>query len=83
MEHEIPFSVAVLGGEIEVPTMRGNSMVKVSSGTESGAVLRMKGKGVHTDSRKGDQLVRVKIAVPKKTTKQQREYLKDFESVFT
>jgi molecular chaperone DnaJ len=82
-EHEVPFSVAVLGGEVEVPTMYGATMMKVSSGTESGTLFRMKGKGVHTgDNRKGDQLVRVKIAVPKKLSKQQREYLKEFESVF-
>jgi molecular chaperone DnaJ len=84
MEHEIPFSVAVLGGEVEVPTMRGSAKMKVSSGTESGTLFRMKGKRVHTDdNRKGDQLVRVKIAVPKKVTKKQKEFLKEFESVFT
>lgn len=83
MEHEIPFSVAVLGGEVEVPTMHGAAKMKVSSGTESGTLFRMKGKGVHTDDgRQGDQLVRVKISVPKKVTKQQKEFLKEFESVF-
>ncbi|NHJ13131.1 MAG: molecular chaperone DnaJ [Candidatus Thorarchaeota archaeon] len=84
LEKEIPFSIAVLGGEVEVPTMHGSSMMKVSSGTEGGTVFRMKGKGVHADDgRQGDQLVRVAISVPKKLTKQQKEYLKDFDTHFS
>jgi molecular chaperone DnaJ len=75
-EYEIPFSLAVLGGEIEVPTMRGLSKMKVKSGTEGGTLFRMKDKGVHAnDGRKGDQLVRVKIQIPKKPTKEQKELL--------
>jgi molecular chaperone DnaJ len=76
METDIPYSVAVLGGAIEVPTMWGSSMLKVKSGTKGGAVLRMKGKGVHTnDKREGDQLVRVEIHVPDKPTKDQKQFL--------
>ncbi|MFW9800304.1 MAG: DnaJ C-terminal domain-containing protein, partial [Candidatus Thorarchaeota archaeon] len=83
MEMEIPFSTAVLGGEIEVPTMRGHSKMKIGKRTEGGTVFRMKGKGVHSDDgRKGDQLVRVGIRIPKKLTKEQKKYLREFESVF-
>jgi len=84
MEMPIPFSLAVLGGEIEVPTMWGNSKMKVNSGTEAGALFRLKGKGVHADDgRQGDQLVRVTINVPKSLTKEQKEYLRQFDQVFS
>ena len=83
MEMEIPFSLAVFGGETEVPTMRGLSKMKVGKTTHGGTIFRMKGKGVHSDDgRKGDQLVRVAIQIPKKLNKEQKKYLRDFDSVF-
>ncbi len=83
LEHDIPFSLAALGGEMEVLTMHGSSVMKVKPGTEGGTVLRMKGKGVHTqDGRTGDQLVRVNIHIPKKLSKEQKEYLKQFDDAF-
>jgi len=83
MEQDIPFPLAVTGGETEVPTMRGSSKMKVSKGTESGTLFRMKGKGVHTsDGRKGDQLVRVNILIPKKLSKEQKAYLDQYSEYF-
>jgi len=84
MEQDIPFPLAVSGGETEVVTMHGSSKMKVSKGTEGGKLFRMKGKGVHTaDGRKGDQLVRVNIQIPKKLTKEQKEYLGQYSDYFT
>ena len=84
MEYEIPFPIAVLGGDVTVPTMRGDSIMKVNKGTESGTLFRMKGKGVHTeDGRKGDQLVRVKIQIPTHLTKEQKEYLNSYSDYFS
>ncbi|MHA2361028.1 MAG: DnaJ C-terminal domain-containing protein, partial [Candidatus Thorarchaeota archaeon] len=81
-EIDIPFSTAVLGGEVEVPTMWGNSMMKIKKQTHGGTVLRMKRKGVHAnDGRKGDQLVRVNIHIPSKLTKKQKEFLAEFAEV--
>ncbi len=83
METDIPFSTAVFGGEVEVPTMWGNSKIKVTKGTEGGTLFRMKGKGVHTEEgRSGDQLVRVNIHIPKKLSKEQKELLEQFDKVF-
>ncbi|MHA1948587.1 MAG: molecular chaperone DnaJ [Candidatus Thorarchaeota archaeon] len=83
METNIPFSLATLGGEVEVPTMWGSSKMKVKRGTEGGTLFRMKGKGVHSDDgRSGDQLVRVKIKIPRKLNNQQKEFLKEFDDVF-
>ena len=84
LETDIPFSTAAMGGEVEVPTMWGNSVIKVKKGTESGTLYRMKGKGVHTENgRTGDQLVRVNIYVPQKLSKEQQEYLSKFEDIFS
>jgi molecular chaperone DnaJ len=83
LEHNIPFSVAVLGGEVEVPTMWGTSKMKIKSGTEGGTLFRMKGKGVHVDDgREGDQLVRVRIDIPKKLSKEQKKFLEQFPDFF-
>ena len=84
MEYDIPFPLAVTGGEIEVPTMHGTSKMKVKKGTKGGTLFRMKGKGVHTsDGRKGDQLVRVQIQIPQKLSKEQKEYLSKYDDVFS
>jgi molecular chaperone DnaJ len=84
METKIPFSLAVLGGEMEVPTMHGNSKMKITEGTIGGTVFRMKGKGVHSDDgRQGDQLVRVAIEIPEKLSKEQQEYIKQYDDFFS
>ena len=83
METKIPFSLAVLGGEMEVPTMHGTSKMKVTKGTSSGTVFRMKGKGVHSDDgRQGDQLVRVDIEIPENLSKEQEQYIKQYDNFF-
>lgn len=83
-ELEIPFSLAVLGGEIEVPTMWGQSKLKIRKRTRGSSLLRMKGKGVHAeDGRKGDQRIRVHINIPEKLNKEQKEYLAKFSEIFT
>ena len=62
---------------------RGSSKMKIKKGTKGGSVLRMKGKGVQTDEgRLGDQLVRISIGIPKKLSKEEKEYLKRFEDIF-
>jgi molecular chaperone DnaJ len=83
MEQDIPFPLAVNGGETEVVTMHGATKMKIKKGTEGGTLFRMKGKGVHTDDgRKGDQLVRVHIEIPRKLTKEQKEYLSKYSDYF-
>ena len=83
VETDIPFPLAVMGGEHEVQTMWGSSKIKIKKGTESGSLFRMKGKGVHTeDGRTGDQLVRVNIQIPTKLSKDQKEYLGQYHDFF-
>jgi molecular chaperone DnaJ len=72
---DINIAQAVLGAEIEVPTLDGDEKLKIPSGTQPGKVFHMKGKGVPYLRRKdrGDQLVIVNVAVPTKLNKEQRE----------
>jgi molecular chaperone DnaJ len=67
----VSFADAALGAEIEVPTLDGHVRLRVPEGTPSGKTFRVKGRGV----RKGDLLVTVEIAVPKKLSKEAREAL--------
>jgi molecular chaperone DnaJ len=82
-EVPIPFSLAAMGGDIEVPTLTGKSSLKIPRGTASGTRLRLKGQGVTgVDGRgRGDQLVRVTVQVPAKLTKRQEELLQEFHKL--
>jgi molecular chaperone DnaJ len=74
----ISFTQAVLGDEIEVPTIDGKAELKIPAGTQSETIFRMRGKGVidlHTQE-KGDQMVKVRIEVPRKMSKKQIELIK-------
>jgi molecular chaperone DnaJ len=72
---DINVAQAVLGAEIEVPTLDGDEKLKIPAGTQPGKVFHMRGKGVPYLRRKdrGDQLVIVNVAVPTKLSKEQRE----------
>jgi molecular chaperone DnaJ len=76
----ITFPEAAIGAEIEVPTLAGKVKMKIPTGTQSGSVFRLRGKGA-PDLRgygKGDQLVRITVEVPRKLTARQRELLEEF-----
>ena len=77
-EVPIPFHIAALGGDIQVPTLHGMMSLKVPAGTASGTVLRMRGKGMasHRGRRGGDHHVRVVIEVPVRLAGAQRDLLR-------
>jgi molecular chaperone DnaJ len=80
IEVPISFPLAALGGDIEVPSLEGKVKLKVPAGTQSGKVLRLKGKGIvdlHGYGR-GDELVKIKVETPKRLTARQRELLEEF-----
>jgi len=82
-EIPIKFTLAVLGGTIEVPTLFGKGSLKIPVGTQSGTTFRLRGKGMPSlrGGVQGDQLVRVKVEVPKKLTDEQRTLLQEFARV--
>jgi molecular chaperone DnaJ len=76
----ISFPHAALGTDLEVPTLEGKMRMRIPPGTQSGAVFKLKGRGVadlHGYGR-GDHLVRVVIETPRKLTARQRELLEEF-----
>jgi len=70
---------ATLGGKVEVPTLHGAVGLKVPAGTNSGKVLRLKGRGVEKGRMKGDQLVRLQIHLPKKVDEKLEDFMKDMQ----
>ncbi len=76
----ITFTQAVLGAEIEVPTLDGKVKYTVPEGTQTGTVFRLRGKGVPvlSGSRRGDQFVRVNIEVPRNLNQKQKDLLTEF-----
>jgi len=81
VNHEISFTLAILGGDTEVPTLDGNLKVKVRPGTQPETALRLTGKGVkHLQSnRHGDFYIRFVIKLPTRLSGKQKELLKKFE----
>ncbi len=70
---------AVLGGEVEVPTLTGKAKLKLEPGLSPGKILRMKGKGLPNINTKkqGDQLIVVNIYVPQKISPQEKALMQD------
>jgi len=82
-EVPVSFTQAALGGEIEVPTLDGNLVMKIPPGTPSGKTFRLRGKGIidiHS-SRRGDQHVRTYVFVPKQLNARERELLEQLAHV--
>jgi molecular chaperone DnaJ len=71
---------AVLGAEIEVPTLEGKVPLRIVEGTQSGALMRLRGKGLPAlrSGARGDQIVRIFVEVPTRITARQRELLEQF-----
>lgn len=81
---EISYPQAVLGAELEVPTIDGSVKMKVKQGTESGHVYRLRGKGMPSlrGSSRGDHLVHIEINIPKKLSPRQREIVEELGREF-
>lgn len=79
---EVPldFTVAALGGELEVPTLDGRAKLKIPAETQTGKLFRLRGKGctVVRDKTTGDLLCRVVVETPVNLNRKQRELLEEF-----
>ena len=79
----VTYPEAALGATVEIPTPDGPVNLKVPAGTESGKLLRVKGRGAPKlkGGGKGDLLARIKVTVPQKLTKAEKEALEGYDSV--
>lgn len=77
----VPFQIAILGGEIEIPTIDGDLKLKIRGGTQPMTMIRLREQGVpHVSGRgRGDQYVKIVITLPERLNRQQREALSAFE----
>ena len=81
--YELPinFAQAALGTEVEVPTLDGNTKLKIPAGSQTGAVFKLKGQGVPHLRRngRGDQLVTLLVVTPRSLNKKQRQLFKELD----
>lgn len=77
VEMHISYPEAVLGCELEVPTLDGKVKYNVPAGTQSGDVFKLRNKGIQTlnNRGRGDELVRVIVDIPKKVTEKQKQLI--------
>lgn len=82
-EIPIKFTLATLGGTIEVPTLFGKASLKIPTATLSGTTFRLRHKGMPSlrGGNQGDQLLRVQVEVPQSLTSEQRKILEEFARV--
>ena len=82
-EMPISFTIAALGGEIEIPTLDGAARLKISPETQSGKVFRLRGKGIKgiRSVSRGDLMCHVVVETPVNLTTKQKELLKEFEAM--
>jgi molecular chaperone DnaJ len=73
----VSFVDAALGASIEVPTIEGKVKIKIDPGTQSGKMLRLKGKGIKDINgyTRGDQLIMVNVWTPTHLSKEERQLL--------
>ena len=80
VDKRIPFTLAALGGKIEVPTIEGILKIKIRPGTQPGTLVRLRGKGIKrpNTSYRGDQYIRLIVQIPEKLSREQRKILEEF-----
>lgn len=76
----VSFSMAALGGKKDVPIIGGTVEMKISAGTQSGEIFRLRGKGIpYNFGARGDQLVEIQVETPKKLSRKAKKLLEDLE----
>lgn len=83
IDHSIPFTLAILGGETTVPTLEGNLKIKIRPGTQPGTIVRLSDKGItrldsFRKSDQGDFYIRLQIKFPEDLNRRQKQLLEEF-----
>ncbi|MGB0126086.1 MAG: molecular chaperone DnaJ [Rhodocyclaceae bacterium] len=82
-EMPVSFTIAALGGEIEIPTLEGAAKIRVPAETQTGKVFRLRGKGIRgvRSHAPGDLMCHVVVDTPVNLTERQKELLREFEAI--
>ncbi len=83
LETTIDVTTAVLGGEIDIPSVRGKITLKIPPGTQAGKIFRLSDKGgpKFRGQGNGDQYVKINVLIPKKLTKKQKELWNQLDKI--
>lgn len=81
-ELPVSFLDALTGAEVNVPTIEGNVLLKVPSGVSTGMKLRIKGKGAGKDPERGNQIVIIKVVMPKEVPLSLKEKAQELKKEF-
>jgi DnaJ-class molecular chaperone len=83
IDHHIPFTLAILGGTTQIPTIEKPVTIKIRPGTQPNTMLRLAGQGAPhlRGSGRGDQYVRLVVNLPDKLTREQKQLLEKFEMI--
>ncbi len=82
-EMPISFTMAALGGEISIPTLNGEAMLKIPAETQSGQVFRLRGKGIKPirQTSSGDLMCHVVVETPVRLNDRQKELLRELDEI--
>jgi molecular chaperone DnaJ len=83
LEQEIDVVTAVLGGEVQIPTVHGNVILKIPSGTQDGKVIKLSGKGgpKFKGRGNGDHYTKIKVIVPTKLSREERQLWEEMSKI--
>ncbi|MEO0088031.1 MAG: DnaJ C-terminal domain-containing protein [candidate division WOR-3 bacterium] len=81
VEVPIHYTTALIGGEIEVPTLEGNKKIKISPGVRDGQIIRIKGLGLKGQNISGDLLVKIKIFFPTRLSEEEKRLLEELKKI--
>lgn len=81
--HEIPFTLAILGGETTIPTLEGDLKIKIRPGTQPSTTIRLSGKGIKhlRSSGRGDFYIKLKVMLPEKLSRKAKDLVQQLASV--
>ena len=83
VEVDVPLTDAMLGGEVEVPTLKGKVALKIPPETQNGRVFRLAGQGMPRmgDNRKGDLFAKVRVVLPTELTEREKELFRELKKL--
>ncbi len=81
--HEIPFTLAIMGGETTIPTLEGELDIKIRPGTQPSTTIRLSGKGIKhlRGGGRGDFYIKLKVMLPEKINRRAKQLIEELEKV--